>query len=406
MIVYPINQRSASFIRIATLLQVILPCLIGFTAFSLTPQQIASNAFPSVVVVISQDGNGNDFAFGTGFFVAPGIIATNLHVIEGATKVRIRPIGTTDEHEVMGFTAVDYDNDLVLLETTVANIPPLKIGDDAATAIGDDVYVIGNPVGLEGTFSKGMVSGKREVNAHKIIQITAPISSGSSGGPVLSVSGEVIGVAVAYIAEGQNLNFAVPSSVLSSAMKNQHEQKSLTLFESKNVKKVAPNDLDSPQTPISLGNVLLYLGMPEDEAVKKIGAYYKVLKLSGLDGNDTGNYAILEIVNASDNVLGEAIGQINCKDGKVVSISRGFGGASVSDDMVKLFMSAEARLEELKKNGKTFCVIDCKSDKIDLENSPFGQYQITLKFDNYSLKIGVNINPGENFFIVDETLEQ
>jgi len=67
---------------------------------------------------------------------------------------------------------------------------------------------------LEGTFSEGIVSAIRELPSRKIIQITAPISSGSSGGPILNGSGQVIGVAVATILDGQNLNFAIPSSDL------------------------------------------------------------------------------------------------------------------------------------------------------------------------------------------------
>lgn len=78
--------------------------------------------------------------------------------------------------------------------------------------IGDDIYVAGNPEGLEGTLSSGIVSAMREITGHKLLQITAPISPGSSGGPVMDAYGEVIGVAVATFKEGQNLNFAVPSS--------------------------------------------------------------------------------------------------------------------------------------------------------------------------------------------------
>jgi len=77
-------------------------------------------------------------------------------------------------------------------------------------ATGDEIYVIGNPEGLEGTFSKGVISGIRSIDGRSYFQITAPISPGSSGGPVLNASGEVIGVAVASWRTGQNLNFAIP----------------------------------------------------------------------------------------------------------------------------------------------------------------------------------------------------
>ena len=81
---------------------------------------------------------------------------------------------------------------------------------------GDNVFTVGNPESLNGTFSQGIVSGRRQINKIWHIQITAPISHGSSGGPVLNDRGEVIGIAVSSLEDGQNLNFAVPSSSLKS----------------------------------------------------------------------------------------------------------------------------------------------------------------------------------------------
>jgi hypothetical protein len=86
--------------------------------------------------------------------------------------------------------------------------------------VGDNVYAVGNPEGLEGTFSQGLVSGIRQRGSDSILQITAPISPGSSGGPVLNTKGEVVGVAVSTSTEGQNLNFAVPANYLAVLLKN------------------------------------------------------------------------------------------------------------------------------------------------------------------------------------------
>ena len=80
--------------------------------------------------------------------------------------------------------------------------------------VGETVYAVGNPRGLEGTFSDGIISSIRPVGSDKLIQITAPLSPGSSGGPVLNRRGEVIGVSVLTIRDGQNLNFAIPSNYL------------------------------------------------------------------------------------------------------------------------------------------------------------------------------------------------
>jgi hypothetical protein len=87
----------------------------------------------------------------------------------------------------------------------------LSLGDSNAVQVGDSVYAVGNPRGLEGTFSQGIISSVRIVGTDKLIQLTAPISPGSSGGPVLNGRGNVIGVSVATFRSGQNLNFAIPS---------------------------------------------------------------------------------------------------------------------------------------------------------------------------------------------------
>jgi S1-C subfamily serine protease len=86
---------------------------------------------------------------------------------------------------------------------------------DAGHAVGDKVYAVGNPLGLEGTFSEGIISGMRFIGGHATMQITAPISPGSSGGPILDGSGSVIGVAVATFKNGQNLNLAIPVGYVS-----------------------------------------------------------------------------------------------------------------------------------------------------------------------------------------------
>jgi hypothetical protein len=106
---------------------------------------------------------------------------------------------------------MDTRRDLILLQIPVAEVSALKIADDRDVQVGDAVYAIGNPLGLRGTFSNGLVSGKRIEDGVTYLQITAPISEGSSGGPVLSDRGEVIGVATAFYADGQNLNMAIPA---------------------------------------------------------------------------------------------------------------------------------------------------------------------------------------------------
>jgi S1-C subfamily serine protease len=174
----------------------------------LDPRVIAQHTIHSVVII--EAGNSQ----GSGFFIEQNIVATNYHVIEGESYGIAKIVSTNQTFEITKILAVDEIKDLALLSVAYNNGEPLPIGDDRGLSIGEKVYAIGNPKGLEGTFSEGIVSAIRELPSRKIIQITAPISSGSSGGPILNGSGQVIGVAVATILDGQNLNFAIPSSDL------------------------------------------------------------------------------------------------------------------------------------------------------------------------------------------------
>ena len=174
-------------------------------------RQIAQRTFPSIVVLVTEDARGQPSSLGSGFFVDQDVVATNYHVIEGATRVYARIIGQEKELEILETVAVDERRDLALVRLD-AKARPLALSKTGQMRVGDPVYVVGNPEGLEGTFSAGIVSALR---GNSYIQITAPISHGSSGGPVLNRLGEVIGVAVGTIEDGQNLNFAIPVSHLS-----------------------------------------------------------------------------------------------------------------------------------------------------------------------------------------------
>jgi S1-C subfamily serine protease len=190
---------------------------------------IAQKTFPSVVLIVMQDANGQAVSLGSGFFVRDGILATNLHVIEGAARGYAKLVGQETKYAIDGIAAVDGPRDLDLLAATGARAPSLSLGDTSQVAVGDEVYVVGNPQGLEGTFSQGIVSGIRQVGSDNLLQITAPISPGSSGGPVLNGNGEVVGVAVATFKVGQNLNFAIPASYLKSLLSNGLHVKPLAL---------------------------------------------------------------------------------------------------------------------------------------------------------------------------------
>lgn len=167
---------------------------------------------PSAVAIETFDSRGNTLSRGSGFFVSSDRIITNRHVIDRSSRVEIH-LMDGKKFSVKGVLAVDGEGDLALLQVDVPKelANPLPIVK-AVPQEGEFVVVVGNPFGLEGSVSNGIVSAVREISGYgKIIQITAPISPGSSGSPVVNMLGQVIGVATLQAAEGQSLNFAVPA---------------------------------------------------------------------------------------------------------------------------------------------------------------------------------------------------
>ena len=181
---------------------------------TLPAEDIAEKALAATVYLEMKDTNGKTLGIGSGFFVKPNLIATNYHVIEGAAKGTAKLVGKSTTYNIEGVTATDKTNDLALLKVTAFGIKPLSLGDSDKVRIGETVYVAGNPKGLEGTFSDGIISSRRDKLTKERLQMTAPISPGSSGGPVLNKKGEVIGVSFMTLLGGQNLNFAIPSKYL------------------------------------------------------------------------------------------------------------------------------------------------------------------------------------------------
>jgi len=124
------------------------------------------------------------------------------------------------KYNVNGYVAIDKINDLVILKVPGLIGSKIALGLGIVPEIGEKIYAVGNPKGLNGTFSEGIVSGIRDIGNNQLLQITAPISPGSSGGPVLNTYGQVVGVAFASFSEGQNLNFAIPVKYLSALKLN------------------------------------------------------------------------------------------------------------------------------------------------------------------------------------------
>lgn len=176
----------------------------------LTAKQIAKRVLPSVMLVETSCDHGR-VMFGSGFVVDKGLVATNRHVVACGDESYVTLVGQNTKHRIIA-KYLDSVHDLALLKVEGLNAPALPLSDAQNLSVGDVVYVAGNPRELEGTFSNGIISSLRY--SAGVIQFTAPISPGSSGGPVVDEYGHVIGLTVSSVTSGQNLNFAVPTYFL------------------------------------------------------------------------------------------------------------------------------------------------------------------------------------------------
>jgi S1-C subfamily serine protease len=170
---------------------------------------------PAVVAIATYDANGEALMTGSGFFLRPGQVVTNLHVVRGATRAEIKTLdGKGKVFPVNGTLAVDEEGDLALLSVDTTN--DRARSSELASELpdeGETIFVIGNPLKLEGSVSDGIVSAVREVpNSYRIIQITAPISHGNSGSPVFNLKGQVLGVVTVKVTNGQNINLAIAAA--------------------------------------------------------------------------------------------------------------------------------------------------------------------------------------------------
>lgn len=185
--------------------------------------ELARSSKPSVVRLLIRDDRGREVGTGTGFFIhASGRLVTNFHVVEHAKEVEAE---MTDGRKIpiLGFLAEDQANDIAILKADFRPAPSeiLALAEAAKDGVesGERVFLVGAPRGLVGTLSEGIVSAIRRTedldkfdpDQHKgrdpLLQITAAISPGSSGSPVINTQGQAVGVAVSFLGGGQSLNF-------------------------------------------------------------------------------------------------------------------------------------------------------------------------------------------------------
>ena len=184
---------------------VILICLFTSSAYALTPVEVFKKYSESVVTIYVQDRDGSK-GLGSGFFVdKDGLILTNSHVISNAKDVFVK-LKNGDVWPMLQLIAQDPGADMALIKIHASGVP-ISIAKRLPD-VGSKVMVIGAPLGFSHTMSDGMLSSVNRGKDGEYIQITAPISHGSSGSPIFDEKGNTIGIATISIEGGQNLNFA------------------------------------------------------------------------------------------------------------------------------------------------------------------------------------------------------
>lgn len=199
-------------------------------AFSDDPAAISA-ASQSVVKLNCYDKNGDLYATGSGFACfADDVIVTNYHVIEGGVYSIEASTEDGRTFDIQYVLVADEDKDIAILSTaTPHNLTLLKPGESGILQKGEKVVAIGSPLGLLNSVSTGVFSGYVDENGMDVLQFTASISSGSSGGALFNDAGEVLGITFASYEAGQNLNLAVPITEAERIWKNSHYTNKLTI---------------------------------------------------------------------------------------------------------------------------------------------------------------------------------
>jgi serine protease Do len=185
--------------------------MIRSYAQGLAPDILFEKVSPSVWVVQTSDAQGRPVGRGSAVVTAPGRLVTNCHVLAKSNSFVVKR-----DNVSYGATLEFPDPERDLCQIKVANFtaPPVELADIGKLRVGAKVYAIGNPRGLEVTLSDGLISGLRKTDKDELemVQTTAPISPGSSGGGLFDAEGRLVGITTALLRDSQNLNFAVPAN--------------------------------------------------------------------------------------------------------------------------------------------------------------------------------------------------
>jgi len=215
-----------------------------------------------VLIGTADKDNGK---IGSGFFVKEdGLIVTNYHLIHNAQKIYVK-LKNNKVYSNVQLVNFDVKKDIAILRIHGQGFKKVKLGDSSDVAIGQRVVTIGNPLGLESTVSDGLISSlRKDDHGVKLLQISVPLSQGSSGGPLFNLKGEVVGITTASLLEGQNLNFAIPINYAKSLLRKSDDRKRAKRSSFKDFARVK---LSRDNVPLSLTkekSVSFYLVKPQD----------------------------------------------------------------------------------------------------------------------------------------------
>jgi len=178
------------------------------SAYADTIENISNKNSDSIVIINVWDITGSQIGQGSGFFISEtGLILTNAHVIDNAYSAEVTT--SYNSYEYVKIIYSDEKRDLALIKVEYENSPKIELNDFNIIEIGQRVVAIGNPLGFEKTVSDGLISGIRYLENVELLQITVPISPGSSGGALFNLDGELIGITSSTIESGQSINFAI-----------------------------------------------------------------------------------------------------------------------------------------------------------------------------------------------------
>ena len=346
---------------------VILPCLLA-ALVSRSPSQetvadVVKRSSDAVVLIVTSNSAGQETALGSGFLVsADGEIVTNYHVIKEAHSAIVK-LSNGAFFPVAGVLASEADKDLAIIKVNGKNLPFLSLGDVDKLHVGDHVVAIGSPLGLEGTVSDGIVSAVRDVASKKWIQTTAPVSHGNSGGPLLDMNDQVVGVITwgVNLELGQNLNFAAPSTEVMALLVTAHKQ-------ARPLESVASKS----DAAFTEGAVWTSMTSGHDYTIRQDGDYLYIDWVNIQSEIKTaGGFVREELKKGADGKWrGKAHARLPCTYTKGLGVyARTYTNWCSRDDDIEIDLMSEKRIEGVAAYWKRF---DCKKcEAKEVEQRPF-----------------------------------